>query len=423
MNQSFSFPISLIGLLLLLGFTVATAQPIPQQLDQLYEELSTLDQQRTAVETAIEGLKLQLIRQDLDTVGLPTGATDTELICHEALCLAYDEEREQARWVAHVLHPDIITGQVARTNDFRTDPLVSTGTAVEQDYFLKYLKPDSTYEYDGFGYDRGHLAPSADFRWSSKALSESYFYSNMSPQLPDFNREKWAELEGAIRGYVYRHPKVQLYVVTGPLFDDASKIVERSVNQVAIPSFFWKVVLDLDQQRGIGFILPHKALTGYPLASFAVSIDQVEAATGLDFFPNLPDNKENDIEANFSEAEWLPDIAAGDVEPLYAPDLPKNHFNTVQAKRLMDRAEEVHVCGKVVGGRVSQKGNVLLNLDKQFPNQVFTVFVRKQYLVNFEYEPVSELKGKVICAKGKVINLGGTPAMFIEREEDIEVRQ
>src|SRR5690606_2430798 len=101
----------------------------------------------------------------------------------------------QARWVAHIILPDIIDGQVTRSNDFRVDPMVRSGTAVEADYFLQSQKPDGTIEYDGFGYDRGHLAPSADFRWSESALSESYYYSNMSPQLAEFNRNGWAELE------------------------------------------------------------------------------------------------------------------------------------------------------------------------------------------------------------------------------------
>jgi endonuclease G len=73
------------------------------------------------------------------------------------------------------------------------DDKVSCGTAVEADYFLRTENPDGTHGYDGFGFDRGHLAPSADFRWSATALSESYYYSNMTPQRPGFNQESWAE--------------------------------------------------------------------------------------------------------------------------------------------------------------------------------------------------------------------------------------
>jgi endonuclease G len=390
------------------------------QLEQLNEELRLIDQQRELVEQKIEDVKLDRIQNNLtDEVGLPTGAEDLEIVCHKALCLAYDEQHEQARWVAHVISPDIITGKQTRSNDFRRDDKVSTGTAVEADYFLKYLQPDSSYKYDGFGYDRGHLAPSADFRWSASALSESYYYSNMSPQLPEFNREKWAELEGAIRGYIFRNPQSQLYVVTGPIIDENPKVIERGIHQLSIPSFFWKVVVDLNNQKGIGFILPHKNLTGLPLSSFTVSIDQVESTTGLDFFPALSDPLEDSIEGSFNASDWLSTISTGDVEPLYAPSLPANHFNTTQAKRYMGRGDKVSVCGTVAGSRTSRNGNVLLNLDKQYPNQVFTVFIRKENLVNFSYDPEEVFKGKTVCATGEVINLGGKAAMFIEREEQI----
>jgi endonuclease G len=408
-----------LAVLLFAAWTTAGAQSIESQLLLLDGELEKLEQEKRKVQTDIENLKLQRIRRDLKEVGLPAGPVSQELIWHEALCLSYNEEHEQANWVAHIITPDIISGKEVRSNDFRVDPLIPTGTAVEEDYFLKFLQADSSYKYDGFGYDRGHLAPSADFRWSAKALSESYYYSNMSPQLPEFNREKWAELEGALRGYIYKNPEVQLYVVTGPVLGGELQVIERGVNKVSIPSFFWKIAVDLKNNRGIGFIMPHKNLTGFELSTFAVNIDEVEKTAGLNFFAELPDEVEEQIEGDIDLSKWLDAEKLGDRDPIYPPSLPKNHFNTIQAKRFMDRSETVSVCGHVVGARTSRKGNVLLNLDKQFPNQIFTVFVRKENLVNFSYDPEQAFKGKTICVKGKIISLGGTPAMFIEKEEAI----
>ena len=158
-------------LLVLFSLTGMQAQPLEQRLDQLQAQLEQLDAQRQTLLGEVEDLKLQRIRRDLRAVGLPS----QHFIEHSALALEYAEEHEQARWVAHIILPDIITGTESRSNDFREDPLVASGTAVEADYFLKYLQADSTYEYDGFGYDRGHLAPSADFRWSARALSLTYF--------------------------------------------------------------------------------------------------------------------------------------------------------------------------------------------------------------------------------------------------------
>jgi len=201
--------------------TVLNAQDVDQQIGALNDELTQLELQKTQILGKLEGLKFQRINRDLKAVGLPS----SNFIEHSAMILEYNEAHEQAAWVAHVITSDIISGTATRSNDFREDPKVITGTAVEEDYFLKFLQEDSTYTYDGFGYDRGHLAPSADFRWSAKALSESYYYSNMSPQLAKFNREKWAELESMLRGYVYDHPGVQLIVITIPVLKEGLPVI------------------------------------------------------------------------------------------------------------------------------------------------------------------------------------------------------
>ncbi|MEL7123105.1 MAG: DNA/RNA non-specific endonuclease [Bacteroidota bacterium] len=372
------------------------------------------------IEKQIELTKLSQIAYTLQKIGLPALEKNETLIKHSALMLVYDEQHEQAKWVAHIISPDIVSGSVFRTNDFRVDSLIKTGSAIEKDYFLKTLLPDSTYEYDGFGYDRGHLAPSADFRWSQKALSESYFYSNMSPQLPEFNREIWAELENALRAYIYNHPESELMVVTGPVLADDLPKLERAVNSLSIPKTFWKVAIDLKEQQGIGFILPHEAHEG-SLAPFAVSIDEVEKISGIDFFPALEDTVEDLLEKKCDKKIWLPDIASGNSEPVNPTTLPPNHFNTVQAGRYMNSNEEIFVVGKVVSARTSRAGNILINLDKQFPNQIFTVFIRKQFIPNFSYDPVSYLQDKLVVLKGKIVNLGGTAAIFIEDQNHLSL--
>jgi endonuclease G len=195
------------------------AQNIENKLNHLQDSMQVLNQKQIDLKAEIDELKLEKIREEIISIGLPELKEGEEVISHAALSLVYDENHEQAKWVSHIITSDIINGKTGRSNDFREDALVKTGSATEKDYFLKTLKDGSKdkYDYDGFGYDRGHLAPSADFRWSKKALSESYFYSNMSPQLPEFNREKWADLEGLLRGYIFEHPKTQLYVITGPI--------------------------------------------------------------------------------------------------------------------------------------------------------------------------------------------------------------
>lgn len=400
-------------LILVLSSFVVSGQTVEARLAVKKEKQLLLLQQLEQLDSEIEVLKFEQIQEDLRSVGLPAG----EQVWHSAMVLSYAEEYEQARWVAHIIRPEVADGRGARTNDFREDPLVTTGSAVEADYFLKYLQADSTYKYDGFGWDRGHLAPSADFRWSERALSESYFYSNMSPQLGDFNRDGWAELEGILRGYVDRSGR-QLYVVTGGFLKEGLPVVERGVNKVSIPEQYYKVVLDLEARKAIAFLMPNEKLR-YPIEHYAVTIDAVEELTGLNFF-NLVDGQEQ-LEAEADTKYWIPAVAAGDVDPIYAPSLPRGHFNTVQAKLYMGEGKKITVVGKVVSSRYSQAGHLWFNLDKQYPNQIFSVMIRKENLVNFAGDPKAEFEGKVIAVMGEVSKFGSSAVMVVEREERIGV--
>ena len=405
--------INIIAILLFAVFGLS-GQTIDAEIKALEDQIAQLKLKEEALLEKVETAKLSRIQQDLKAVGLPSD----NYIKHSALFLEYAEAYEQAKWVAHILTPDVITGTVHRSNDFREDPLVTTGTAVEADYFLKYLQKDSIYKYDGFGFDRGHLAPSADFRWSKKALSESYFYSNMSPQRPDFNRESWAELEGTIRGYIQDHPTTQLYIVTGPVLKEGLPTVDRSINKVAIPEIYYKVVLDLKSGKAIGFLMPNQKAT-YPLISFAKTIDEVEEVTGLNFFNKI--ENEVAIEKSLDKTHWFPEIKKGDVEPIYPPSLPSGHFNTVQAKQHAKANKEITVCGTVVSTRYSRSGNLWFNLDKKFPNQIFSFYISKKDLANFSGDPEAEFAGKVVAVKGKVRPADAAVMMQLVREEDIEL--
>lgn len=409
------------ALLLVGATTYAGAQSVNDKIKLASAQLQSIDQQRQQILDKLEGLKLESVQQSLDEIGLPALQAGDALIKHSAMSLAYAEKFEQARWVAHIILPEVMTGTVFRTNDFRIDAKVKTGSAEEADYFLKKLKADSSYEYDGFGYDRGHLAPSADFRWSATALSESYYYSNMSPQLAEFNRGAWGDLEDAIRGYIYSNRNTKLYVVTGPVLKNGLPVIERGKNKVAIPQQYFKVVMDVNNKKGIAFLMPNRDITE-PLKSFATSIDEIERLTGLDFFNKLDAQTQAQLEAQTDATAWLPASIATDVEALPQEKLQRNHFNTSIAKQWMGKNQEINVCGTVVGARLSRAGNVLINLDKQFPNQVFTIFVKKEHIINFNYNLVEVLKNKVVCGRGKVINQGGTPTMYIENQNDLGIQ-
>ncbi len=400
------------------------SQLVEEKIKTLQLQIDAIEIQRNAIQESIDELKLQKIREDILTIGLPEVKKGEEVITHSAYSLVYSEQHEQAKWVAHIIIPDIINGKESRSNNFKEDTLIKTGSATEKDYFLKTLKAGTKddYEYDGFGYDRGHLAPSADFRWSKKAVSESFYYSNMSPQLAEFNQEKWADLEGLLRGYVYDHPETQLYVVTGPLLNDSLAKIEQGLNKVSIPKYFYKVALDLKNKKAIAFIMPNAAIP-YPISSFAVSINEVEKVTGINFFYQLDDVLEEELESQKNISDWVPEKQKSDVDPVYPPSLPPGTFNTIQAQQFMGTNKKVTIMGTVVSGRTTNKGNLMFYLDKKYPNTIFTVYILKQNIINFSYDPLEEWLGKQITLKGKISDFSGVPAMTIEKEEAVEIPQ
>lgn len=222
--------------------------------------------------------------------GQPVSAKECEVVQHQAYALCYAESYEQPYWVAYRLTSNNIRGAAERENDFRPDPEVDSGSATPDDY-------------RGTGYDRGHLAPAADFKSSPTWMSESFFMSNMSPQVPDFNRGIWETLESRVREWV-RRDKL-FYVVTGPVLKRGlPKIGKR--NQVAVPEQYYKIILHLrsPEARAIAFLMRNEG-SDKPLKSFAVSIDKVEQATGLDFFPQLPDELENTLESTADTQRWF----------------------------------------------------------------------------------------------------------------------
>ena len=376
-----------------------------------WQYLSLQDSVQT-VKLELEELKLHRIIRDLKDIGLPSD----DYIEHSAMILKYNEEHEQPEWVMHIITSDIIQGTVFRSNVFLEDPKVTTGTAVEADYFLKELQSDSTYIYDDFGFDRGHLASSADFRWSRKALQESYFYSNMSPQRAEFNREAWAQVESWLRSYVYGDPTTQLVVFTAPILHENLPVIERGVNQISIPAEFIKVAIDVKNKLGFAIKMPNQKITE-PLENYIISIDDVEVQLGYDLFQHLADDIAIAAESSTDPMKWIPELLNGNVIPIDPEILPKGHYNSVMAKHHIDLKRDVAICGTVVSARYSRSGNLWMNFDKIFPNQVFSIMIREKDLIHFPFEPKEFLMGKTICAEGRISELNGTPTTTLSHSQ------
>jgi endonuclease G len=121
-------------------------------------------------------------------------------------------------------------------------------------------------------------------------MSETFYLSNMSPQVAEFNRDVWSTLESQVRKWALTYSK--RYVVTGPIFKDYIGVI--GTNDVTVPGFYYKVIFDGKGQM-VWLILPN-ASSSKSLDQFVVTVDQIEALTGIDFFPGLNDELENRLE-------------------------------------------------------------------------------------------------------------------------------
>lgn len=230
-----------------------------------------------------------LILGDESGVGewLPQGG-EVEVVHHRYYSLGYCEDWEQAAWVVERLKPEMLIKGNERTDDFREDPLVSTRSASPADYQRS-------------GYDRGHLAPAADFSFDKLAVSESFFMSNMSPQTPNLNRYAWRDIESWVRKVVKRERDV--VVVTGPIVGNKPKRIGK--NQVAVPQAYFKAILDLTPPRKmIAFVYPNAKSVQNKPAMYVRKVDYVEDLTKLDLFATLPDEEENALESEARISEW-----------------------------------------------------------------------------------------------------------------------
>jgi len=219
-------------------------------------------------------------------------STTGQVIEHEYYALSYSEEHEQAEWVAYELTKESLQiPNVERTNNFRPDPFVRKASASDRDY-------------RGAGYERGHLAPAGDMAFSEKAMSESFYMTNVSPQIKNFNGGIWRELEETVRDWAYKFGHI--YVITGPVL---TQDIRENIgdNEVSVPDVFYKIVLDYerDDPKAIAFIVPNE-VSEKPIMDFAVTVDQVEELTGIDFFPKLITSAaaEKRLEGQFDKSLW-----------------------------------------------------------------------------------------------------------------------
>lgn len=228
-------------------------------------------------------------------------------------CLEYDAGARHSRWVAFRF--DALTrqrncGRQYFNPQYPRDPQLPAAVAAEDCALY------------GSGYDHGHLCASADRLYSAAANVNTFYMSNMSPQRSNFNQGYWVTLEGRVQQLGRNNLFADtLYVVKGGTVAEGQTLGRTRGAQIAIPAYYYMALLRVRGGRysGIAFLMEHadhRDASGRPytnqhqaplaaMHAHAVSIDSLERFTGIDFFPNLPDAAEEQVERQCDAAVWL----------------------------------------------------------------------------------------------------------------------
>ncbi len=229
--------------------------------------------------------------------------------------LEWNAEKKHSAWVAYSF--DAVTSKITidRTDSWAVDPGLSTAMQTTEE------------DHKNDGFDKGHLCASYDRVYSKEANEQTFYYSNMSPQIASFNQGFWASFEGLVQDWARSNKYDKVYLAKGGTIDQLLiNYVDSSKNQwtndkgftvhgLACPKYYFMAILSEKDgaYHAIGFWMEHRDDYGYSngkyassevMKTYAVSIDKLEQLTGLDFFCNLPDDVENQAESAYSESDW-----------------------------------------------------------------------------------------------------------------------
>ena len=200
-------------------------------------------------------------------------------------------------WIQYELGRGDLTGTAVRRDDFRADASIPYRCRAE------------TVDYEGSGYDQGHMAPAGDMNRSERVMSESFLLSNMAPQVGvGFNRNIWRSLETAVRGWVQERGR--LTIITGPVFAIGNNRVSYEVigeNNVAVPTHFYKIIVDNndpDNVQALAFMMPNEDLSDQDYRDYLTTINRIELATGIDFLSAIPPAVQDAVESTEAQTVW-----------------------------------------------------------------------------------------------------------------------
>ena len=206
---------------------------------------------------------------------------DASIICRRGYFLLHDNLAKIPTWVTWQVSPSTVNGCVPRSNAFVADATLPAN------------KRSAPSDYAGNGYDQGHLANDAHQSWDQQVEYESFLMSNMSPQLPGLNRGIWKLLESATGAWTFSRQHT-LIIYAGNIYDVARN-KKIGANQVVVPDFLYKIVIDKDTGETLAFLFPHKENQGNDLTVVQVTVDDIEHASGITF--HLPPNANKTVKS------------------------------------------------------------------------------------------------------------------------------
>jgi endonuclease G len=234
----------------------------------------------------------------------------TAHVYHEGYVLQSSLVNKIPLWVSERVTLEQLSGNAERKNNFKLDPE------------LKGLPHATDGDYTGSGYDRGHQAPAGNQKHSQRLNDETFYFSNMAPQAPKFNRQVWESLESLTRDWVKQEKLQDCYIITGGFLyepekddpDTADGLIDYftiGTGQVTVPSHFYKIVVGKDTQgewKAVGFVMENRQYDWpYVWQEYVKSVDWIEERTGLDFMPDLDPLDEQRLEKNAAQLGSLPE--------------------------------------------------------------------------------------------------------------------
>ena len=218
----------------------------------------------------------------------PLVGVSEQIIKKKSYIVSYNKDTKIANWVAWHLTSEHTEGSIGRGNMFHEDEEVPSPKATVEDY-------------KGSGWSRGHMCPAGDNKWDAEAMYQSFSLINVCPQNASLNSGLWNSLEIDCRNWAKRFHDI--YIICGPVFFQQDHEV-IGINEIYVPEAFFKVVLCLNgKPKGLGVIVKNTA-GNKKKDIYYNSIDQVERITGMDFFPLLSDDVEDEVESNLDMDMW-----------------------------------------------------------------------------------------------------------------------